>query len=413
VEEEAPLTGARRGGVDLVFFDGGGAHRSGATSLRDALVAMQPGIDVRLVDATTEIFARVPTLRRLFGAGIALYNAALRSERMYYGDLEGAMRGGTWVARALRPRAVPGVRAYYRQAPPRVVVSFVPMHNRLFFEALRAERPDTRCMVVPVDFEELFPNYWFDPLADADVHCGTQRLAQDALAAGVPAARVHAIPGMPTHPRFHEARTIDRAAALTELGLDPSLPTVLVFFGAQGSRTIVDVAAYLDAAPMRVNLIAACGHHAGIRERLSAASARSPRHVVGFTRDIPALMRVSDVLVGKPGPISIFEAIASRLPMVLWDNPAFGVLFDYNLEWVEQAGVGVRIRTAADVADAVQRVLGDSRYRQRTASHGGNATAVLARAVVAALGEEAPRGLAHRESEAPAHAESPSRTRSR
>ena len=161
---------------------------------------------------------------------------------------------------------------------------------------------------------------------------------------------------------------------------------MLVFFGAQGSRTIVDVAGYLDAAPMRVNLIAACGHHAGIRERLSAGSSRAPRYVVGFTHDIPALMRVSDVLVGKPGPISIFEAIASRLPMVLWDNPAFGVLFDYNLEWVEQAGVGVRVRTAADVADAVRRVLMDGRYRERTVALAGNATAVLAGAVLEALG---------------------------
>jgi hypothetical protein len=388
VEKEALLNDARPRGVDIVFFDGGGAHRSGATSLRDALVARQPGIDVRVVDATTEIFRHAPKLRLLFDRGIALYNATLKSERMYYGDLEGAMRAGAWLSRALRPGAMPPVRAYYRQAPPRVVVSFVPMHNRLFFEALRAERPDARCMVVPVDFEELFPDYWFDPGADADFHCGTQRLVEHALAAGVPAERVHAIPGMPTHPRFHETRSLDRAAVLAGLGLDASLPTVLVFFGAQGSRTIVDVACYLDAGPMRVNLIAACGHHAEIRQRLSAWESRSPTHVVGFTRDIPTLMRVSDVLVGKPGPVCIFEAMAARLPVVLWDNPAFGVLFDYNLEWVEQAGVGVRIRSAADVGGAVRRVLGDAAYRARTAAHAGDATSELVTVVVRALEDE-------------------------
>ncbi|MGD0529918.1 MAG: hypothetical protein ABSE49_32580, partial [Polyangiaceae bacterium] len=41
VEEQASLSAARPDGVDLVFFDGGGAHRSGATSLRDALVALR------------------------------------------------------------------------------------------------------------------------------------------------------------------------------------------------------------------------------------------------------------------------------------------------------------------------------------------------------------------------------------
>jgi processive 1,2-diacylglycerol beta-glucosyltransferase len=388
VEKKAPLKGARPGGVDLVFFDGGGAHRSGATSLRDALVALRPGIDVRLVDATSEIFRHAPALRFLFHRGIALYNATLKSERMYYGDLEGAMRAGAWLSRALRPGAMPAVRAYYREAAPRVAVSFVPMHNRLFFDALKAERPGARCMVVPVDFEEIFPDYWFDTELDASFHCGTQRLVDDAVAAGVAPARVHAIPGMPTHPRFHEPHAIDRASALAALGLDPSLPTVLIFFGAQGSRTVVDVACYLDVGPTRVNLIAACGHHATIRERLSAWQSRSPKHVVGFTDDIPRLMRVSDVLVGKPGPVSIFEAMVSRLPVVLWDNPAFGVLFDYNLEWIEQAGVGVRIRAAADVAAAVRRVLGDPGYRARTAAHTGDATARLASLVVDALTED-------------------------
>ncbi|HEY1693494.1 MAG TPA: glycosyltransferase [Polyangiaceae bacterium] len=390
MEETPPLNGPRPRGVDLVFFDGGGAHRSGATSLRDALLAVQPGLDVRLVDATTGIFLHAPGLRRLFGGGIALYNAALKSERMYFGDLAWAMRAGASLSRAMRAGAMPAVRAFFREAPPRVVVSFVPMHNRLFFEALRAERPDARCMVVPVDFAELFPGYWFDAGLDADFHCGTQRLAEDARSAGIQASRVHAIHGMPIHPRFREhgaVDAVDRRVALTELGLDPSLPTVLLFFGAQGSRTIVDIACYLDAAPMRLNVIAACGHHAEVQRRLRASSARSPRRVVGFTRDIPALMRVSDVVVGKPGPLSIFEALASRLPMVLWDNPAFGVLFDYNLEWVEQAGVGVRIRTAGDVLEAVRRVLGDASYRQRAAAHAGDATAELATAVLGALGE--------------------------
>jgi processive 1,2-diacylglycerol beta-glucosyltransferase len=374
--------------VDLVFFDGGGAHRSGATSLRDALVALRPGIDVRLVDATTGIFRDAPGLRRLFGGGIALYNATLKSERMYFGDLAWAMRTGAALSRAMRPGAMPAVRAYYRNAAPRLVVSFVPMHNRLFFEALRAERPDAQCMVVPVDLSELFPGYWFDAIDGVDFHCGTLRLVDDALAAGIRAQHVHSIPGMPIHARFHERPTVDRGAALAELGLDPSLPTVLLFFGAQGSRTIVDLAGYLDASPMRLNVIAACGHHEGIRQRLGAGNTRSPRHVVGFTRDIPALMRVSEAIVGKPGPLSIFEALASRLPMVLWDSPAFGVLFDHNLEWVEQAGVGMRIRTAADVGAAVARVLGDGSYRVRAAAHSGDATAELATAVVRALGQE-------------------------
>jgi processive 1,2-diacylglycerol beta-glucosyltransferase len=386
VETETPLNVVRPGGVDLVFFDGGGAHRSAATSLKDALGELAPAVDVRLVDVTTDVFRYAPALRWLFGWGIALYNAALKAERMYFGNLRAAMRAGAWISRKVRRWAVPRIRAYYRECAPRLVVSFVPMHNRLLLEALRLEQPAARGIVVPVDFEELFPGYWFDADAGADYFCATARLVEHAHAAGIPADRVHALSGMPTHPRFHAPPPVDVAAERARLGLDPTLPTVLVFFGAQGSRRMVDIARRLDEGSMRLNLVVLCGHHAAAERELSSWVSRSRKHIVGFTRDVPALMRIADVFVGKPGPISIFEAMASRLPVVLWDNPAFGVLFDYNLEWVESAGVGVRVRSLDEICGAVARVLASPEFRERTASHDGDATGEIARAVVASLG---------------------------
>jgi hypothetical protein len=379
------LSGARERGVDLVFFDGGGAHRSAATALRDALAAAAPEVDVRLVNLTTDVFARVWFLHLLFGRGIDLYNATLKSERMYFGDLGAAIQAGTWVARKWRPKAVPAVREYYRAGAPRLVVSFVPMHNRLLFESLRMERPGARGMVVPVDFEEIRPGYWFDPDAGAEYFCGTDRLVEDALAAGIPATSAHKISGMPVHPRFHAPPRADAATERVKLGLDPALPTVLVFFGAQGSRRLVDIARRLDAAPRRVNLLLVCGHHAKAERELSAWRSRSPKHVVGFTSEVPAFMRVADVFVGKPGPLSIFEALASGLPLVLWDNPAFGVLFDYNLEWVESAGVGARVRSVEEVDGAVARVLASADFRARTRGYAGDATTEIAQAVRARL----------------------------
>jgi processive 1,2-diacylglycerol beta-glucosyltransferase len=393
--EAAPVLSAPApAAVDLVFFDGGGAHRSAATSLAAALSELAPEVDVRLVNVTSDVFRYAPLLELTFEQGITLYNAALKAERMYFGDLRTAMRLGAWMSRVLRPGAVRSVRAYYRDRPPNVLVSFVPMHNRLLLDAVRMQRPAALGLVVPVDFQELLPGYWFDAGDGADYLCGTDRLAVNARAAGVPDERVHRIAGMPIHPRFRAARPADMAAARARLGLDPTRPTVLVFFGAQGSQRMVDIARALDVGKTPVNLLVVCGHHAAAERALSSWVSRSKKVVLGFTHDVPSLMRVADVFVGKPGPVSIFEAMASELPVVLWDNPAFGVLFDYNLEWVEAEGVGLRARSVDEVCSAVARVLESPTFRERTRAHAGDATGEIARAILERVGVGAVRRAA-------------------
>lgn len=359
-------------GIDIVTFDGGGAHRSAAFALRDALHREREG-DVRVVDAL-DMFAGAKALHGILETGIRTYNASLKSERVWFGDLGLAMRAGTRVARALTPSSFPTVQKFYAEGAPRLTVSFVPMVHRLVFESLARVRHDSRGMVVPVDFKEIHSNYWFDPLVDVEYLCGTDRLAVDALAAGVPPQRVKAVNGMVTHPKFSGLSSFDVARERARLGLDPKLPTVLLFFGGQGSRQMVEMAKALDASPSRQNLVVIAGRDEETFRTLSSWESRSPKHVVGFTEEVERLMRLSDVLVGKPGPVSIHEALACGLPLVLWDNPAFHVLFDENLRWVEHEGVGLRVRSVEAIPAAVHRVLSSKSFRHSAEKLRGHAT---------------------------------------
>lgn len=349
--------------VDVVYFDGGGAHRSAAHALVAALATEDPALDVRLVH-TDQVFPFDRALDLTVGTGVRVYNASLQGERMWLGDLGRAIELGIAMAGAMRRRAVPRLRHFWADgSAPRVLVSVIPIYDRLLLEAARLARPDVAGIVVPCDFEEIRPRYWFDPRWDAHWLCGTDKLVTDARAAGCPEERVHRIAGMAIHPRFFAPRPRDVAAARRALGLDPDLPTVLVFFGGQGSQRIVDIVRRLDRAPRPLNLVAVCGRNERVRAELATFRGRRPLHVVGFTDDVVHFMDLADVLVGKPGPLSIQEALACRLPIVAWDNPAFGVLFEENLRWIAREGVGARVRSVDEVEAAVLRVVGDPGYR--------------------------------------------------
>jgi UDP-N-acetylglucosamine:LPS N-acetylglucosamine transferase len=61
---------------------------------------------------------------------------------------------------------------------------------------------------------------------------------------------------------------------------------------------------------------------------------RMPVYVEGFTRDVPYFMSLGDYFIGKPGPGSISEALAMRLPVVVESNAWTLAHERYNAEWI-------------------------------------------------------------------------------
>ncbi len=76
-------------------------------------------------------------------------------------------------------------------------------------------------------------------------------------------------------------------------------------------------------------LIFICGRNAKLAERLKAQRADAPRFIEGFTQEVPYYMYLSDFFIGKPGPGSISEAVAMKLPVIVESptlDPAAGAL---------------------------------------------------------------------------------------
>jgi 1,2-diacylglycerol 3-beta-galactosyltransferase len=96
--------------------------------------------------------------------------------------------------------------------------------------------------------------------------------------------------------------------------------------------------------------------------------------VVDFTREIPFFMELSDFFIGKPGPGSISEALAKRLPVIVQRNAWTMAHELYNTEWIQELGVGMVIGNfGRDIAWAVRHLLEPARYakyRERAASAG-------------------------------------------
>jgi processive 1,2-diacylglycerol beta-glucosyltransferase len=133
-------------------------------------------------------------------------------------------------------------------------------------------------------------------------------------------SRVHGasteVTGIPVAPGFTAPPS--RSEARRVLDLDPRRPTVLVMSGGLGLGIEERVRSALDATGAQVQLLAVCGHNQQARKALSRVDPMGKRlRVLGYVRDVPTLMAASDLVVTKPGGLTISEALAVGRPLLL------------------------------------------------------------------------------------------------
>jgi 1,2-diacylglycerol 3-beta-galactosyltransferase len=90
-------------------------------------------------------------------------------------------------------------------------------------------------------------------------------------------------------------------------------------------------------------------------------------HVQGFTTDVPMYMRLADFFIGKPGPGSISEALAMRLPVIVERNQWTLAHERYNADWIVEQQVGMVVSNFSRLGEAIAELLSPTSYeRYRT-----------------------------------------------
>ena len=251
------------------------------------------------------------------------------------------------------------------------MVSVVPHFNRALLEGLQNAWPGTPLVTILTDLADYPPRFWIEK-QDQYLICGTERAVQQAQEAGARPDRILRASGMILHPRFYQVADGDRGAERSRLGLDPDAPTGLVLFGGQGSDAMLEIAERLDAeGPDRLQLIFICGRNDKLAAALRRRPARLRCYVEGFTKEVPAYMRLSDFFIGKPGPGSVSEALHMRLPVIVECNAWTLPQERYNTRWIQEKQVGLVVRRTRQIPAAVKVLLEGgnlSRYQARAAA---------------------------------------------
>jgi processive 1,2-diacylglycerol beta-glucosyltransferase len=200
---------------------------------------------------------------------------------------------------------------------------------------------------------------------------------------GVPRDRI-SVTGIPVMPQF--SAPLDRSTCAAELGVDARRFTVLMMAGGAGVGSLDELAARLLSLPGELQLIALAGRNAALLGKLQALAKQHPDRLfpLGFTTTVERVMTAADLVVTKPGGLSVSECLAKRRPMLLV-SPIPGQE-ERNADYLLEAGAAAKAIDGATLAYKLGRLIADpARLAAMSEAAHGIATPHAARDVIALL----------------------------
>ena len=339
--------------VLLVGAGFGHGHNRSARAIGEALARGWPGLSIDFVDYLDALPTPIAAM------GTAGYVAVTKYWPRAYGmlhDLSAQLAPRpTWnellggVGRDMLMQVLAAKR-------PRAVVATHPWPATVIARARHEGITMPPTLLAATDFS-LHPQ-WVQP--GLDHYCvPTPDAALMLMQGGIPPSRV-TVTGIPIRRAFQE---FERTR--------PNVPTVLLVGSAQGGLGGIPVACkrlLLQIAPARLEVVVGADRWLKTRLQQRRTFRRSDRLVVhGYVPDLADLLCHADVMVTKGGGVTLAEALATGVPLVVY-RAIPGHEVD-NAAWLEREGAAVVARHPVELAAEVASVLAHPERRRSLADN--------------------------------------------
>ncbi len=194
---------------------------------------------------------------------------------------------------------------------------------------------------------------WIYPNVDC-YFVAREEMKTDLIAAGLPPEKVY-VTGIPVTSKFHQRE--DRETIAENLGLSLEQKTVLLMGGGLGIGGLDAALHALECVTSPIQILVVAGKNKELRQRVEklAETSRHAIRVWGYSKRVREFMAVSDFIITKPGALTISEALAAELPMILHD-PIPGPETE-NAVYIARKGAAIWANSEEKLMQGVARLL--------------------------------------------------------
>jgi processive 1,2-diacylglycerol beta-glucosyltransferase len=198
-------------------------------------------------------------------------------------------------------------------------------------------------------------NYWLHEGVD-HYFVAVQDVADSLINQGVSPERI-VVSGIPIEKKF--SKPVNRDELLKNLGLSVERPIVLIVGGQLGFLELKKIVQDIVGRHEDAQLLIVAGRDKELQTAIEQSTLGGMEQVktFGFVDNMEELMSIADVMFSKAGGLTVSEALAKGVPLVI--NKVIPGQEEDNVNFLVKHNAAVRVNDATAVGQAVIELLDD------------------------------------------------------
>jgi len=164
--------------------------------------------------------------------------------------------------------------------------------------------------------------------------------------------------GIPIDPKFN--LTLNKEEIKLKLGLKTGVPVILIMGGSHGLGPLKQVIDQLDTSDFDFQEIVVTGINKKLYKYLSQRLDRFKKNIklYEYADNVNELMHASDIIITKPGGVTVSEALTMGLPMLIL-KPIPGQE-DNNAIYLTKHGAAIKVNKPKKVKETIEDLFSNS-----------------------------------------------------
>ncbi|MFH0826533.1 MAG: glycosyltransferase [Candidatus Omnitrophota bacterium] len=323
-------------------------HHSATLAIEKALRILEPGIEILNINAfnyTNPISERI--VNKLY-LGIIK-----RTPRIwdYIYDNPGIVKNVEKIKETIHKFNSPKLKNLFEKFKPHAIVCTQAFPCGMCADYKKSFKSKIPLFAVLTDY--IPHSYWLYDMVDHYI-TPSEEVTVRLMNKGIPLAKIKSL-GIPFDPQFNEPS--DAPKIYEKLNLNPTWPTLLIMGGGQGLGPIKAIVRSLEKVKQDLQEIVVAGTNRRLYKAVKAQLGKHKKNIVlfGYTSNINELMAISNIIITKPGGVTVAEVLAKKIPMIIV-KPIPGQEAN-NTAYLTREGAAIKVDDPERINVAVEDLL--------------------------------------------------------